>query len=141
MRQSEQSDSRQSGSEKSDNRQSGSEKSDSASLIRNKNPPLCGTDDCMQNDSQTKRHYLQPEQVAQCPEHFFAGLPVAENISPAHSRSACSPQAGQRTASSNFLTSSSNFLPHLGQTYCNTGILSPAPNPDGRCGDDARGRA
>ena len=66
--------------------------------------------------------YLQPEQVAQCPEHFFAGLPVAENISPAHSRCACAPQAGQRTASSYFPTSSSNFFPHCGQTYCKTGM-------------------
>ncbi len=32
--------------------------------------------------------YLHPEQVAQFPEHFLLGLPVAEYISPAHSRSA-----------------------------------------------------
>ena len=66
--------------------------------------------------------YLQPPHVLQLPVHFLTGLPVAENISPDHSRAAAAPHAGQTTGSSNFFTSSSNFLPHAGQTYCNTGI-------------------
>lgn len=56
------------------------------------------------------------------PLHFFDGLPVEENISPEYSLWAASPQFGQATPSENFLTNSSNSLPHLGQRYCKTGI-------------------
>ena len=68
------------------------------------------------------KNYLQPPHVLQLPEHFLTGLPVAENISPDHSRRAAAPQTGQTTPSSNFFTNSSNCLPHSGQTYCKTGI-------------------